>query len=212
MRDDLVLNGRDPKKFWSLIKRNSAPLTRRAQINHCSWIDYFANLFKTQRPTDETDHGTLLAHLNFDNDDNEFEASISNNEILTSIHSLKGSRSSGVDGLCIEMYKNTINYTMPYLNTLIWEIPSSWCDSIITPVFKTGDSNDPNNYRAISVCTSLSKIFMKILSTMLTNWATRNIVIDEAQAGFRRRYSTDDNIFSLQAMIQKYASKQKGRV
>ena len=53
---------------------------------------------------------------------------------------------------------------------------------------------------------------MKILSTRLTNWATRNSVIDEAQAGFRRGYSTVDNIFSLQVMIQKYTSKQKGRV
>jgi len=103
------------------------------------------------------------------------------------------------------MYKNTTDYTLPYLNTIFnavlnsGEMPSSWGDSIITPVFKKGD-----NYRAISVCTSLSKIFMKILSTRLTNWATRNSVIDVAQAGFRRRYSTVDNIFSLQAMIQKY--------
>ena len=54
------------------------------------------------------------------------------------------------------------------------------------------------------------KIYLKILSSRLTNWATRNNVINEA--GFRRGYSTVDNIFSLQAIIVKYASKQKGRV
>ena len=51
---------------------------------------------------------------------------------------------------------------------------------------------------------------MKILSKRLTKWADNNSVIDESQAGFRQGYSTIDNIFNLQAVIQKYLSKRKG--
>ena len=40
----------------------------------------------------------------------------------------------------------------------------------------------------------------------------RNEVIDEAQAGFRRGYSTVDNILNLQSVIQKYISKKRGRI
>ena len=36
-------------------------------------------------------------------------------------------------------------------------------------------------------------------------------MISESQAGFRRSYSTIDNAFTLQALVQKYLSKKKGR-
>ena len=56
--------------------------------------------------------------------------------------------------------------------------PAAWAESIITPVFKKGAKDDPNNYRAISVGNSISKVFMKIFAQRLANWA-------ESQAGFR---------------------------
>ena len=45
----------------------------------------------------------------------------------------------------------------------------------------------------------------------LTKWSENNNVIDESQAGFRKNHSTIDNIFVLQALIQKYISKPRGR-
>ena len=55
-------------------------------------------------------------------------------------------------------------------------------------------------------------MFMHILSNRLRIWCDDHNIIDESQAGFRRKYSTVDNIFNLQAVIQKYLSKSKGRV
>ena len=52
---------------------------------------------------------------------------------------------------------------------------------------------------------------MTILTTRLTEWANLNDVIDESQAGFRKGYNTIDNIFSLQSIVQKYLSKERGR-
>ena len=70
---------------------------------------------------------------------------------------------------------------------------------------------DPNNFRGISLMDSLCKIFMNILSIRLTKWSNEFNVIDEAQAGFRKKYSTTDNCFTLMALTQKYISKKKGR-
>lgn len=42
-------------------------------------------------------------------------------------------------------------------------------------------------------------------------WCDENRIIDESQAGFRPGYSTVDNIFNLQAMIQKYTTKKQER-
>lgn len=54
-------------------------------------------------------------------------------------------------------------------------------------------------------------MFTSILTKRLTKWREENQIIDESQAGFRSQYSTIDNIFTLQAIIQKYLSKRRGR-
>ena len=52
---------------------------------------------------------------------------------------------------------------------------------------------------------------MNVLSTRLTKWCDDLNVIDEAQVGFRKKYSTIDNAFTLMSLGQKYISKKKGR-
>ena len=57
----------------------------------------------------------------------------------------------------------------------------------------------------------MSKIFSHILQSRLKSWCEINNLIPEEQAGFRKNYSTVDNIFSLNAIIQKYITKARGR-
>ena len=52
---------------------------------------------------------------------------------------------------------------------------------------------------------------MEILTIRLTDWAETNNVLDESQAGFRKGYSTMDNVFSLQALVHKYLCRDRGR-
>ena len=47
---------------------------------------------------------------------------------------------------------------------------------------------------------SISK-FNGILTARVQKWAEENNVLDESQAGFRRGFSTIDNIFFLHAMV-----------
>ncbi len=89
--------------------------------------------------------------------------------------------------------------------------PKSWGQSLITTIHKSGSVNDPNNYRGISVTNTLYTIFSRLIKTRLYNWAENHNKLNESQAGFRQGYSTVDNIFCLQAMAQKYLSKQGGR-
>ena len=46
-------------------------------------------------------------------------------------------------------------------------------------------------------------------NTRLTEWAERNNLIAEEQAGFRRGYRTQDNIFTLFGSIQKHLNRRK---
>ena len=51
----------------------------------------------------------------------------------------------------------------------------------------------------------------RILTRRLYSWAKENNKIDGCQAGFRRGYSTIDDIFTLQSMVQKYLIRLGGR-
>ena len=84
--------------------------------------------------------------------------------------------------------------------------PKSWGESIICPIHKSGTVHDSRDYRGISLLNTMYKIMSKIINTRLYNWAEENGKIDEGQAGFRKGYSTVDNIFTLQAVVQKYLS------
>ena len=72
--------------------------------------------------------------------------------------------------------------------------------------------SDPANYRPITLLSSLSKIFASLLCNRLTEWADLNNIISNAQAGFRKNYSTIDNIFVLQSVVTNSLSKKRGKL
>jgi hypothetical protein len=41
--------------------------------------------------------------------------------------------------------------------------PKSWKESFTIPIYKSGDKNDPNNYRGVSLINCLTKICNTIL-------------------------------------------------
>ena len=58
------------------------------------------------------------------------------------------------------------------------------------------------NYRPITILSCFSKLFTAVLNTRLTKYVTDNEILEENQAGFRKGYSTSDQIFSLHALIE----------
>ena len=72
---------------------------------------------------------------------------------------------------------------------------------------KKGDVHNPDNYRGISLLSILSKVFTKVINDKLTQWAENNLVLHDAQAGFRKGRSAIDHIFTLHAGIEKHLSK-----
>jgi len=86
-------------------------------------------------------------------------------------------------------------------------IPESWTSGIIKPVYKNkGSPLDPDNFRAITLISCLGKLFTCILNTRLNLFSNELNVISENQAGFRKGYSTMDNIFVLHSLIELYFS------
>jgi len=82
--------------------------------------------------------------------------------------------------------------------------PSEWKTGYIKPLLKGGDTNDPSNYRGISIMPCLSKIFNSILNNRLQAYFDSNSIINKAQIGFQPKSRTSDHMFVLRTLIEKY--------
>ena len=88
-------------------------------------------------------------------------------------------------------------------------IPSDWTRGIILPIYKNkGSKRDPTNYRPITLLSCLGKLLTSILNKRLYKYLDENNLLSETQSGFRKEYSTIDNIFALYA-LQEYCKSKK---
>jgi len=130
-------------------------------------------------------------------------------EIKNIIRSLKWKTSSGYDEVSPKLLKLSLPYiTSPltYLcnKSLTSGIFSSWLKySQVTPLFKKGSKSELSNYRPISLLTSFSKIFEKVIYKRLVNHASVYNILSKAQYGFRTNMSTDNAIYQLTNNILK---------
>ena len=83
----------------------------------------------------------------------------------------------------------------------------SWGEGYIVPLHKKGKLDAANNFRGITMLSTLGKIFTRILNTRLTEWAAEYNVYIEAHAGVRDCMGTVDNIFVFHWLISHILNK-----
>jgi hypothetical protein len=70
------------------------------------------------------------------------------------------------------------------------EIPIQMKTAKIVPIFKSGDPTKINNYRPISLLSSIGKILEKVVANKLTFFLETNSILSQYQFGFRANHST----------------------
>ncbi len=75
--------------------------------------------------------------------------------------------------------------------------PDLWSQGLITPIHKSGDKLDPNNFRGICVSSNLGKLFSSILNNRIVNFLNEHNVLSPSQIGFLPNYRTTDHIHTL---------------
>ena len=81
--------------------------------------------------------------------------------------------------------------------------------AIVTPIFKKGDSEDPQNYRPISLTSVLSRLFEKILANQVNENLNRFDLISQYQFGFRLKVSTTDALVYCTESFRSEINKNK---
>jgi hypothetical protein len=127
----------------------------------------------------------------------------STKEIENIIKSLKPKNSNGYDEISVKNLKTSapfISSPLTYicnrsLSTGVF--PTRLKYSVIKPLFKNGDKTSMTNYRPISLMTSFSKVFEKVIHVRLHRHITSNNILAKEQYGLRSNLSTETAPYKL---------------
>ena len=163
--EDLVQN-KDNHKFWTYLKslkpKEPSPSSKH-DIPVYSLFRHFKHLHSNpillSLPTDLTstkDDITKLEETKAFH--NSLDSLITLSEIETGVKTLKSKKAPGPDKIRNEMLKAGLHFLIAALQKLFNIIlqsgffPTSWCEGIITPIYKSGNKEDPagNLYKQLS--------------------------------------------------------------
>ena len=65
--------------------------------------------------------------------------------------------------------------------------PVQWSSAYILPIYKSGDSSMPENYRGIAINSCIGKLFNTVLNNRLDKYLIDNNLINKCQIGFSKK-------------------------
>jgi Reverse transcriptase (RNA-dependent DNA polymerase) len=71
---------------------------------------------------------------------------------------------------------------------------TAWKATIITPLFKKGQSSDPSNYRTVSITSVFGKIMERVIASSMLQHLKQNNLLNDNQLGFLSKKSTLTNL------------------
>lgn len=83
---------------------------------------------------------------------------------------------------------------------------------MVIPLHKSGDVNNPSNYRTIMINPLFGKLFGSMVEHRISYWAEKEGKRAKGQAGFRPKHSTIDHCITLRHMVEKVWDKQGNEV
>ena len=89
--------------------------------------------------------------------------------------------------------------------------PNIWNKGLITPIQKSGDKFDPNNYWGIWVNSNLAKILCILINSRLVHFLSENKVLSKYQIVFLLNYRMTGHVFTLHTLIDKQTNHNKGK-
>jgi len=223
-RSKLQNCARDVKKQWSLINeitckpaKSNNPISLSIDNVTVSDNNDVANEFNKY-------FSTIASSLNVDSaatgisqiardssvPNSFFYENITPFEVIQIINSLDNSNACGIDKISNKLLKNivyNVAHILAYLFNLSVEtgvFPNELKSAVVIPLYKKGDRDKKENYRPISLLSSISKIFEKAMKKRIVAFLIVNNFFNPKQFGFRSGLSTED------ALLHFYSSIIKG--
>lgn len=182
----------NPQRFWKHFSRrkNSSPELSLQQKTAKSnmYNNYFHSVFTK-------DDGKIpqLAHMN---NIGISPIDVVDEGIFSLLLDLDPKKSSGPDDIPNPFLKRYAEWCSKYLGMVfrkslaVAKLPDDWKKAKIVPIPKAGNSDNPSNFRPISLTSTSCKILEHIILKHLTVLLESNGVLSSCQHGFRSGLST----------------------
>ena len=201
--------------YWAYCK-NKKKRTTIKSTDFNKFTDFFRNLNNDNLFCENNNHHNATNNINEPRPYHELDREIEENEILEAIDKLKNAKACGLDSIANEYIKVTKNLLLSLyvkIFNIVYShgvIPESWTSGVIKPIYKNkGPTNDPDNYRPITILSCLGKLFTSVLNSRITKYLNAYKLLGEEQLGFRASYSTIDGIFVLHSLRELLRTRNK---
>lgn len=124
-------------------------------------------------------------------------------ELVLVIKSLKNKTTPGIDGISSFLIKEIspkIAKVLTYIVNFSFEsgkFPAKLKEAVVIPVFKSGSKLQSNNYRPISLLSSFSKVFEKLMKKRLLGFLQNTNFFGDKQFGFRTGLNTENALINF---------------
>ena len=128
--------------------------------------------------------------------------------IAKKIKKMKDNKSLGVDGIPPKQLKEIVEQiSMPlakFFNLSLEEgiVPSVWKEANITPLFKKGSRNKPENYRPVSLTSVVCKLLKTLIRDHMVEFLVKYKLINTSQHGFLKARSCLTNLLCFWKKLQ----------
>ena len=155
-----------------------------------------------------TSHGQFIDE-NIESYKTELDLPFTKTELLKGLKGQKNNKASSFDQISNEMLKvggviivePLLKLFNSFLSTSVY--PSVWKYDILHPIHKSGEKNDPNNFRGISIASCFGKLFTTLLRNRLQGVCDKNNFISRFQGSGKKDSRTSDNHMIIRFLIDK---------
>ena len=143
----------------------------------------------------------------------DLEPDILECEVKWALRSITTNKTSGGDGLPVELFQTLKDDAVKVLHSIcqqIWKTqqwPQHWKRSVFIPIPKKGNAKECSNDRTIALISHASKVMLIILQAMLQQYV--NCKIPDVQAGSRKGRGTRDQIANIRWIMEKARAFRK---
>ena len=207
-----AINKYNDKHKITKIKHNDT-IIEDPKLIASTFNSYFSKIGKNLAKTIPATEKQFMDYLQTPNPNSFFFLPVIKEELKDTVLKLKDKKSTGYDGIDNKLIKNVIDVIVDPLVHIFnlsltnGTVPERMKLSKIIPVFKKGDKENVNNYRPISLLTSLSKLLEKIVYSRLLDFLNIHDIISNSQFGFRQKHSTSHAILTFIEKITKAIDK-----